>query len=122
MPETPPVPPAAAAPRPAPALDRLAAAYVDLSAPPHPLLAPALGVPGRDAEVTDHSPAAVQERADAARALLARAAEVPDEDAADTVTRAALTERLGLEIERAEQRLDIAAVNNLASVLQSRDV
>src|SRR5699024_6592970 len=32
------------------------------------------------------------------------------------------TERLGLEIERAEQRLDIAAVNNLASPLQSRDV
>ncbi|HLQ81739.1 MAG TPA: DUF885 domain-containing protein [Brachybacterium sp.] len=122
MPETPPVPSAAAAPRPATALDRLADEYVDLSARLDPFLATVLGVPGHDAEVTDHSPAAVQERTDAARTLLARAAEVPDEDAADTVTRAALTERLGLEIERAEQRLDIAAVNNLASVLQSRDV
>ncbi|SLM92788.1 protein of unknown function DUF885 [Brachybacterium faecium] len=118
MPES----PSAVSPtRPATALDRLADEYVDLSARLDPFLATALGVPGHDAEVTDHSPAAVAERTDAARALLARAAEVPDEDAVDTVTRAALTERLGLEIERAEQRLDIATVNNLASPLQSRD-
>ncbi|MDN6301634.1 MAG: DUF885 domain-containing protein [Dermabacteraceae bacterium] len=125
MPETPPatsaVPADSSEPRPATALDRLADEYVDLSARLDPFLATALGVPGHDAEVTDYSPAAVAERTDAARTLLARAAEVPDEDAVDTVTRAALTERLGLEIERAEQRLDIAAVNNLASPLQSRD-
>src|SRR5699024_955445 len=70
----------------------------------------------------DYSPTAVAERTDAARDLRTRIAEVPDADASDAITRAALTERLGLEIERAEQRLDIAEVNNLASVLQSRDV
>ncbi|MGO1504886.1 MAG: DUF885 domain-containing protein [Brachybacterium sp.] len=108
--------------RAATALDRLADEYVDLSARLDPYLATALGVPGHDTEATDYSPAAVAERTDAARTLLARTAEVPDQDAVDTVTRAALTERLGLEIERAEQRLDIAAVNNLASPLQSRDI
>src|SRR5699024_2224742 len=108
MPETPPVPSAAAAPRPATALDRLADAYLDLSARLDPFLATVLAAPGHAAEVTHRPPAALQERTAAARTLLARAAEVPDEDAADTVTRAALTERLGLEIERAEQRLDIA--------------
>ena len=117
MPESP-----AAAVRPATALDRLADEYVELSARSDPFLATELGIPGHDHEVTDFSPAAVAERTDAARTLLARAAEVPDEDGVDAVTRAALSERLGLEIERAEARLDIAAVNNLASPLQSRDV
>src|SRR5699024_3534856 len=82
MPETPPVPSAAAAPRPATALDRLADEYVDLSARLDPFLATALGVPGHDAEVTDHPPAAGQARTAAARTLLARAAERPDEAAA----------------------------------------
>jgi len=108
--------------RPATALDRLADEYVDLSARLDPFLATELGIAGHDTEVTDYSPAAVAERTEAARTLLARVAEVPDEDDVDAVTRAALTERLGLEIERAEQRLDISAVNNLASPLQSRDV
>ncbi|MDN5900078.1 MAG: DUF885 domain-containing protein, partial [Brachybacterium sp.] len=119
MPETPPAMSTAA--RPATSLDRLADEYVELSARLDPFLATALGVPGHDAGVTDYSPVAVAERTDAARTLLSRAAQVPDQDAVDTVTRAALTERLGLEIERAEQRLDIASVNNLASPLQSRD-
>ncbi|MDN5822333.1 MAG: DUF885 domain-containing protein, partial [Brachybacterium sp.] len=119
MPETPPAMSTAA--RPATSLDRLADEYVELSARLDPFLATALGVPGHDAGVTAYSPVAVAERTDAARTLLSRAAQVPDQDAVDTVTRAALTERLGLEIERAEQRLDIASVNNLASPLQSRD-
>lgn len=122
MPETSAAPTAAPASRPATALDRLADEYVDLSVRLDPFLATSLGVPGYDAEVTDYSPVANEERTEAARILLRRVAEVPDEDAVDTVTRAALTERLGLEIERAEKRLDIAAVNNLASPLQSRDV
>lgn len=117
MPTTPPE-----AVRASTALDRLADEYVDLSARLDPYLATSLGVPGHDGEVTDYSPAATAERTEAARTLLARVAEVPDQDAVDTVTRAALTERLGLEIERAEQRLDISAVNNLASPIQSRDI
>lgn len=122
MPETSPTPSTEpATTRPATALDRLADQYVDLSVRLDPFLATSLGVPGHEGEVTDYSPAANAERTDAARTLLTRIAEVPDEDAVDTVTRAALTERLGLEIERADQRLDIAAVNNLASPLQSLD-
>src|SRR5690625_1969074 len=54
--------------------------------------------------------------------ILSAIAEVPDADSDDAVTRAALTERLGLQIERADQHLDIAMVNNLASTLQIRDV
>ncbi|GAA4521490.1 DUF885 domain-containing protein [Brachybacterium paraconglomeratum] len=117
-----PEPAASASVRTASALDRLADEYVELSARLDPFLATSLGIPGYDTEVTEYSPAAVDERTGAARTLLSRIAEVPDQDAVDNVTRAALTERLGLEIERAEQRLDIATVNNLASPLQSRDV
>ncbi|MFC7456535.1 DUF885 domain-containing protein [Brachybacterium sp. GCM10030267] len=104
------------------ALDRLADGYVDSVARLDPYLATELGIAGHDSEVTDFSPAAVAERTDAARALLASIGEVPDQDETDSVTRAALTERLGLEIERSELRLDVAGVNNLASPLQSRDV
>ncbi|MGY5765900.1 DUF885 domain-containing protein [Brachybacterium sp. DNPG3] len=111
-----------AAVRGASALDALADAYVDRLAALDPFLATQLGVAGHDAEVTDHSPAAEAERDDLARELLAAIAEVPDADEADRVSRAALEERLGLQLERSAQHLDIAAVNNLASVLQSRDV
>ncbi|MEE1616859.1 DUF885 domain-containing protein [Brachybacterium sp. J153] len=104
------------------ALDALADAYVDRSARLDPFLATQIGVSGHDHEVTDFSPAAFAERSEAARTLLAAIAEVPDADATDAVTRAALTERLGLELELSSRRLDAATVNNLASPLQSRDV
>ena len=104
------------------ALDALANQYVEDLTAKDPFLATSLGIPGHDAEVTDHSPAAQAERTGLARELLAAISEVPDEDEVDAVTRAALQERLGLELERDAQHLDIAAVNNLASVLQSRDV
>ena len=87
-----------------------------------PFTATSIGVPGHDHEVTDYSPAAEAARTDAARTMLERIAQVADADATDAVTRTAMTERLGLQIERAEQHLDIAAVNNLASTLQVRDV
>ena len=114
--------PAPLTPRSPSALDRLADEYVGLSARLDPYLATSVGITGYDAEVTDFSPAAEAERTDAARALLAAVSGVPDTDATDTITRAALTERLGLQVERAEQHLDLAAVNNLASTLQIRDV
>lgn len=104
------------------ALDRLADEYVETVVHLDPYTASSLGVPGHDHEVTDYSPAAEAERAQAARELLSRIAEVPDEDAADAVTRAALRERLGLQLELAEGHRDTAMVNNLASVLQSRDI
>jgi uncharacterized protein (DUF885 family) len=112
----------AGAPRTPSRLDELTDAYVEQLIAQDPFLATELGVPGHDTEVTDYSPAAVEARTDASRSLLAAIAEVPDQDPTDAVTRAALRERLGLEIELAEQRVDIAQVNNLASVLQSRDV
>jgi uncharacterized protein (DUF885 family) len=84
-------------------LDTLADAYVDRVAAADPFTATELGIEGYDDQVTDYSPAACADRT-------------------DTITRAALNERLGLEIELAEHHLDVAQVNNLASVLQSRDV
>lgn len=110
------------APRTPSALDALADAYVEDVARLDPFTATQLGISGHDAEVTDYSPAAFAQRTDLARTLLARIAEVPDQDATDAVTRAALAERLGLEIEMSERRLDASAVNNLASTLQLRDV
>ena len=104
------------------ALDALADRYVDAVAAADPFSATALGVPGHDHEATDYSPEGFAARTDLARDLLRAIREVPDADFTDTITRAALEERLGLEIERAERRLDQTEVNNLASVLQSRDV
>ena len=103
-------------------LDALADDYVEQVVQADPFTATSIGVPGHDHEVTDYSPAAEAARTDAARTMLERIAQVADADATDAVTRAAMTERLGLQIERAEQHLDIAAVNNLASTLQMRDV
>jgi uncharacterized protein (DUF885 family) len=104
------------------ALDAMADAYVEQVAASDPFTASAIGITGHDAEVTDYSPDAVSARADEAAALLRRIADVPDQDRQDAITRAALTERLGLEIEYAESRLASAQVNNLASTLQTRDV
>jgi uncharacterized protein (DUF885 family) len=104
------------------ALDALADEHVERAIASDPFLATELGVPGHETEVTDYSPAAVAARTEDARRTLARLADVPDADEVDTVTRAAMTERLGLEVELAEHHLDIAAVNNLASTLQIRDV
>ncbi len=104
------------------ALDRLADAYVETIARLDPLAATSLGVPGYDHKVPDLSPAGCAERTDAARAMLAQIREVPDADAVDTVTRAALEDRLGLEIELAEKHLEIAQVNNIACPLQNRGV
>src|SRR5699024_809653 len=114
--------PASPHPRPASALDRLADEYVDLCARLDPFLATSVGIPGNDGEVTDFSPAAEAERTEAARTLLSAIAEVPDADSNDAVTLAALTAWLGLQIERADQDLDIAMVNNLATTLKFRDV
>ena len=104
------------------ALDRLADAYVETICRLDPYTASGLGVPGHDHEVTLYSPAAEEERANAAREVLAKIAETPDEDAVDAVTRAAMQERLGLDLEFAEGHRGVAMVNNLASVLQSRDI
>jgi uncharacterized protein (DUF885 family) len=104
------------------ALDALADEHVERSIAADPFLATELGVPGHEGEVTDFSPAAIAARTDQARRTLERIESTPDEDAVDAVTRAAMRERLGLEIELAEQHLDVATVNNLASTLQIRDV
>ncbi|MDO5662174.1 MAG: DUF885 domain-containing protein [Brachybacterium sp.] len=104
------------------ALDELADRYVDTAVAKDPFLATTLGVPGHDAEVTDFSPDAISERTEDARRLLRDIQEVPDSDDTDTVTRAALEERLGLEIALDDALISRAQVNNLASPLQMRDV
>lgn len=103
-------------------LDALADGYVDELTRIDPFLATSIGAPGHDEEVTDLSPAGYDQRAAAARDLLARVAETPDADATDAVTRAALTERLGLELERDAAGITRSEVNNIASALQSQSV
>ncbi len=104
------------------ALDAIADAYVDEVARLDPFAATSIGVPGHEHEITDLSPAGFDERAAAARSVLARLAEVPDADDVDAVTRAAMTERLGLELELDAALLSRAQVNNIASSLQTQSV
>lgn len=111
-----------AAPRTPTALDAIADAYVDEVARLDPFAATAIGVTGHDREVTDLSPAGYDALAAAARQVLSRIAETPDVDAADAVTRAAMTERIGLELELDAAGVTRAQVNNIASALQSQQV
>ncbi|MGP9693905.1 DUF885 domain-containing protein [Brachybacterium sp. AOP25-B2-12] len=112
----------AGAPRRPSALDALADGYVDHLTSIDPFLATSLGVPGHDDEVTDLSPAGIDARLTATRALLASIATVPDQDDVDAVTRAALTERLGLELEHDEAWITRSQVNNIASGLQTQAI
>lgn len=104
------------------ALDTIADAYVDEIARLDPFTATGAGITGHDREVTDLSPAGEDARLEAARRVLARIAEVEDADAVDAVTRAAMTERLGLQIELDEAGITRSQVNNIASNLQSQSV
>jgi uncharacterized protein (DUF885 family) len=76
-----------------------------------------------DTEITDYSPDGVAARADAARDALRELDDVTAEDDVDTVTLAAMRERLGVALELHQAGLDVGELNVIASPLQSmRDV
>ncbi|WP_347043001.1 DUF885 domain-containing protein [Brachybacterium nesterenkovii] len=104
------------------ALDALADAYVDEVARLDPFTATAIGAAGHDHEVTDLSPAGEDARTEAARRVLAQIERTADADEVDAVTRAAMTERLGLDIALDEAGITRSRVNNIASNLQAQAV
>ncbi|WP_029068648.1 DUF885 domain-containing protein [Jonesia quinghaiensis] len=104
-------------------IDQIADAYVQDLAALDPFGATALGIPGYDHLVTDYSPAGHQRRVDLTRDTLANIAKTPRQDDTDDVTVAAMTERMGLEIEMFESGWVHADLNVIASPLQGiRDV
>ncbi|MGQ4535992.1 DUF885 domain-containing protein [Dermabacteraceae bacterium P13264] len=100
------------------AIDRLADGYLDTVAHMDPFAATSMGVAGYDTEVTDYSPAGIEAVTQVTRDLLSALDGVADEDEVDAVTRAALKERLGLQVEFAEALIPHTQVNNLTSPIQ----
>lgn len=94
-------------------------AYLALS----PTAATTLGVPGRDGELDDYSPAGLAAKTDLARTTIARLADVTPADDVDRVTVDAMRERLGLQVEIADAGLDLMSLNNIESPFQGmRDI
>ncbi|ASN40171.1 DUF885 domain-containing protein [Paeniglutamicibacter terrestris] len=82
-----------------------------------PEFATELGLPGREAEYSDYSPAGIEAQTQAAREALAALAPLQPVDAVDEITLDAMKERLGLDLEiAATQRTEL---NNIASTAQS---
>ena len=109
--------------RPQTEVDRIAERHFDAAAALSPISATFLGVPGREDELDDLSPAGNAAAAQLRRATLAELADASPVDDVDRVTVAAMTERLGLAEERYAAGLDEMSLNVLASPLQSvRDV
>ena len=104
-------------------VDEIADAHFDASMVLDPISATSTGVRGFDHLLTDFSPQADAERADLARRTLVRLASATPDDAVDRVTVAAMTERLGVQVELFEAGSTTGELNNLASPAQSlRDV
>lgn len=106
-------------PRPASAVDAAADRYVETACRLDPLLATYLGAAGHDDEVTDLSPAGVDERAEAARGVLRELDALEPGDDVDRVTVAAMRERIGLELEIHDAGLGYGDLNVIASPPQS---
>lgn len=109
--------------RPATALDALADSYVGELARLSPIQATDMGIPGHDDRLDDFSPEGHAERTALARRTLAALERIALVDDVDRVTRSAMRERLGLEVELFEAGEHLADLNVVASPLQSiRDV
>ncbi len=105
------------------ALDAIAEAHVTALAAYEPTTATELGIPGYGHLLPDYSPEATQDWAGQLRATLKKVAEAPLIDEVDKATAAAMTERLGLELESIEAGDQLRDVNNIASPVQIlRDV
>ena len=105
------------------ALDAVAEEYVAKLAMLSPTVATSVGIPGYDHLLDDFSPAGHAARADLARETLTKVAATSDTDDVDRVTRAAMNERLGLDVELHNAGEDLGDLNNIASPLQAiRDI
>ena len=82
-----------------------------------------MGITGHDDEITDYSPDGVAARVQAAKSALRELDGVDPADEVDTVTIAAMQERLGVLGELHHAGLDVGELNVIASPLQTmRDV
>jgi uncharacterized protein (DUF885 family) len=109
--------------RPATDVDRIAEEYFAASVELSPISATYLGVPGREEDLDDFSPAGLAAHSELRRATLAQLSAATPADDVDRVTLAAMTERLGLAEESYAAGLDEMSLNVLASPLQAmRDV
>ncbi|PFG38732.1 uncharacterized protein (DUF885 family) [Georgenia soli] len=99
--------------------DAIADAYVHRLVALDPLTATSLGLPGHDHAMPDLSPAGIAERTMLDRATLAELAAVEPVDEVDRVTHAAMRERLGLQVELAEDGELERDLNVIASPVQS---
>ena len=100
-------------------LDRIADAFVDTIATLSPMIATDIGVTGDPRAIDDFSPDGLAAVADATRETLHQVEAAVPVDAIDEVTRAAMIERLSLDLELYDAGETHAELNNLASPLQS---
>ena len=104
-------------------VDRIAEKYFEAFVELSPINATYLGVPGREDELDDLSPAGIAAHSDLRRTAIEELATAIPADDVDRVTIAAMTERLGLAEDRHAAGLDEMSLNVLASPLQAvRDV
>ena len=100
------------------AIDAVADAFTETLLQLDPSLATSLGMPGRETEYADYSPAGLESFAEAARETLERLDGLQPADAVDSVTLDAMHERLGLELEIHETGWNLSNLNNIASPAQ----
>lgn len=99
-------------------LDHLADDYVDSMAKLSPMLATNLGVDGDHTALDDLSPAGLAAVAEKTRSTLRAVEAIEIHGENDAVTKAAMLERLGLEVELYDAGEALANLNNIASPLQ----
>ncbi|WP_457146580.1 DUF885 domain-containing protein [Mycobacterium sp. URHB0021] len=109
--------------RPLTAVDAVAERYLETFAELDPCAATEAGITGHDDDITDYSPDGVAARVDAARSALRELDGTTATDEVDSVTVAAMRERLGTQIEIHDAGFDVGELNVIASPLQTmRDV
>ena len=100
------------------AIDAVADAFTNTLLQLDPSFATSLGIPGRETEYADYSPAGLESLAEAIRETLGRLDGLEPADDVDRVTLDAMHERLGLDLEIHESGWDLADLNNIASPAQ----
>ena len=109
--------------RPLTPIDQLANDYLAQLVKNYPSFATSLGFPSGEADMDDHSPAALERDLELNKKTLAALHALKPQDDVDEVTKDALSESLELEIKSHEAGLNFRNLNNIASPAQGvRDV
>ncbi|GAA1350948.1 DUF885 domain-containing protein [Falsarthrobacter nasiphocae] len=99
-------------------IDELAEAHAARVLELSPETATSMGIPGRETEYGDYSPTGLDAYADLCRETLAALAELAPSTENEAVTKDAMLERLGLDIESHEALDPHSSLNNIASPAQ----